>query len=353
MTAADLVLQSGTLPEWTAVAPALVLVLAALLVFVIDAIDPDWTNSELLAGVSGLGALVAFGIAGWYLLAGTGQEATGGAITLYAEALVVGAGDMGRIAAKTLADDAAHLTVANRTRERAVQLAETLDSETSVVGVDDIERATGRASVVVTATASTDYVLDATTLADAGETFVVDIAQPRDVSPSAADLSNVFVRDIDDLESVTDENRKQRAEAATVVEEMIDVEFERLLAQYKRKRADKVISAMYESAERVKASELDRALDEADFDDEQRAVVESMADAIVNQLLAAPTKSLRDAAEQDDWSTINTALQLFDPEFDADEESVPGAGMSVDPAEIPEGVREEMPSAVLDQLSDD
>ena len=270
-----------------------------------------------------------------------------------AEALVVGAGDMGRIAAKTLADDAAHLTVANRTRERAVQLAETLDSETSVVGVDDIERATGRASVVVTATASTDYVLDATTLADAGDTFVVDIAQPRDVSPSAADLSNVFVRDIDDLESVTDENRKQRAEAATVVEEMIDVEFERLLAQYKRKRADKVISAMYESAERVKASELDRALDEADFDDEQRAVVESMADAIVNQLLAAPTKSLRDAAEQDDWSTINTALQLFDPEFDTDEESVPGAGMSVDPAEIPEGVREEMPSAVLDQLSDD
>jgi len=270
-----------------------------------------------------------------------------------AEALVVGAGDMGRIAAKTLADDAAHLTVANRTRERAEQLAETLGAETEVVGVDDLEEAADRANVVVTATASTDYVLDATTLADAGDTFVVDIAQPRDVSPSAADLSHVFVRDIDDLESVTDENRKQRAEAATVVEEMIDIEFDRLLAQYKRKRADKVISAMYESAERVKASELDRALDEADFDDEQRAVVESMADAIVNQLLAAPTKSLRDAAEDDDWSTINTALQLFDPEFDAEEENGPGAGVSVDPREIPEGVREEMSNAVLDQLSDD
>jgi len=89
MTAADLVLQSGSLPQWTAVAPALVLALAALLVFAIDAVDPDSTNSELLAGVSGLGALAAFGIAGWYLLAGTGQEATGGAITLFADALVV------------------------------------------------------------------------------------------------------------------------------------------------------------------------------------------------------------------------------------------------------------------------
>jgi glutamyl-tRNA reductase len=40
-----------------------------------------------------------------------------------------------------------------------------------------------------------------------------------------------------------------------------------------------------------------------------------MADAIVSQLLAAPTQSLRDAAEDDDWETINTALQLFDPDF--------------------------------------
>jgi len=271
------------------------------------------------------------------------------------EALVVGAGEMGRIAAKTLASDANRLTVANRTRERAVSLAATLDAETSVVDVADLDGVAAAASVVVTATASTEYVLDATTLADAGETFVVDIAQPRDVSPAAADLPNVTVRDIDDLESVTDENRERRAEAATVVEEMIDVEFDRLLAQYKRKRADRVISAMYESAERVKASELETALEKADFDDEQRAVIESMADAIVNQLLAAPTKSLRDAAEDDDWSTINTALQLFDPEFGDDppvfvDDTEDGG---IDPAAIPDGVRDDIPSGVLNQLGDD
>ena len=71
----------------------------------------------------------------------------------------------------------------------------------------------------------------------------------------------------------------------------------------------------------MKKRELERAVSQLETDgltDDQRAVVESFADALVNQLLAAPTRSLRDAAEADDWSTINTALQLFDPTFDGD-----------------------------------
>ena len=263
------------------------------------------------------------------------------------EALVVGAGEMGRLAAKSLADHVAHLHVANRTRERAASMASLVDVGTTVRTLEDLEAAVDAATVVVTATDSADYLLDERTLADAGETFVVDIARPRDVAPGAGDSKAVTVNDLDALREVTDENRRKRAEAAATVEEMIDVEFERLLGQYKRKRADTVISAMYESAERVKASELDTAFAKADFDDDQREVVESMADAVVNQLLAAPTKSLRDAAEEDDWSTINTALQLFDPDF-GPEDAPPAALAGASPEDVPEAVRDEVPIGVFE-----
>jgi glutamyl-tRNA reductase len=263
-----------------------------------------------------------------------------------AEALVVGAGDMGRLAAQSLGTRVEHLYVANRTLERAEHLAETVDADATVVDLADLDDAVERAAVVVTATGSTDYVFEKSTVSDTGETFVVDIAQPRDVQPTVTELPDVTVHDLDALQTVTDENRAQRAEAATAVEEMIDVEFEHLLAQYKRKRADRVISAMYESAERVKAQEVETALDKGDFDEGQREVVEAMADAVVNQLLAAPTKSLRDAAEEDDWSTINTALQLFDPEFGAESESHEGDA-------IPEHLRDQMPDAAFDQMGDD
>ncbi len=84
----------GTLPDWAALAPALALLGTALMLFVIDMIDPDETNSALLAGTSALGTLVALGFSVWYLLAGTGQPAendlaTEGAIELFNENLIV------------------------------------------------------------------------------------------------------------------------------------------------------------------------------------------------------------------------------------------------------------------------
>jgi glutamyl-tRNA reductase len=268
-------------------------------------------------------------------------------------ALVVGAGDMGQLAAKSLADHVDTLYVGNRSRDRAETLASLVDAGTVVVGLDDLEDTLAEASVVVTATGSGGHVFDADAFADAGETFVVDIARPRDVPPAAAKHDAVTVRDIDALESVTDENRKERAAAAAQVEEMIDVEFEHLLEQYKRKRADDVISAMYESAERVKARELDTAFEQGDFDEEQREVLEAMADAIVNQLLSAPTKSLRDAAAEDDWSTINTALQLFDPDFGPEDVPVSAlASGDVSPEDVPEDVRDRVPSGVFEDSDD-
>jgi glutamyl-tRNA reductase len=238
------------------------------------------------------------------------------------------------------------LYVSNRTLDRAEHLADTVDIDATVVDLARVSDAVEQSSVVVTATGSTECVLDKDALSESGETFVVDIAQPRDVEPKAAELPSVTVRDLDALQTVTDGNRAQRAEAASVVEEMIDVEFAHLLDQYKRKRADKVISAMYESAERVKARELETAVGKADLSDDQREVVEAMADAIVNQLLSAPTKSLRDAAEEDDWSTINPALQLFDPEFGSEDGPV-------DVEEIPTQIRDQMPDAVIEQITDD
>jgi len=265
-------------------------------------------------------------------------------------ALVVGAGEMGQLAAKALAEHVDHLIVANRTVPHAEHVAETVDVEASAVALDAIGAALGEARVVVSATGSNGPVFDVASFDGAGETAVVDIAQPRDVPPAADGLPSVAVYDLDALESVTDETRQQRRQAAEAVETLVDEAFDHLLTQYKRKRADRVISAMYESAERVKAAELNTAMAQADFDEDQREIMEAMADSIVSQLLAAPTRSLRDAAEEDDWETIHTALELFDPDFGPEPPAF-AEDMAIE--DIPEGMRDQIPPAVLEQLADD
>ncbi|MFB6242568.1 MAG: NADH-quinone oxidoreductase subunit N [Halobaculum sp.] len=76
------------LPQWTALAPAIVLGLTGLALLVIDTVDPDDSRPAALTGVSVIGTLTALGFAGWFLSAGTG-EGQYGPITLYGEALVV------------------------------------------------------------------------------------------------------------------------------------------------------------------------------------------------------------------------------------------------------------------------
>jgi len=242
--------------------------------------------------------------------------------------LVVGAGEMGRLAAESLAAaDAGPVRIANRTLDRAERVATDLDAETEALPLSEAEAAMADAPVVVTATGSDGPLFDRETLADAGETLVVDLGQPRDVAPTVAGLDDVDVFDVDDIESVTTATREAREAAATEVRSMIERELDRLQTQFKRKRADEVIGGMYESAERIKEAEVATALSRldasGDLSPEQREVVEALADSLVSQLLAAPTRSLRDAAAEDDWETINTAIQLFDPDFGDDGADLP------------------------------
>jgi glutamyl-tRNA reductase len=267
-----------------------------------------------------------------------------------ADGLVIGAGEMGHLAAKSLGPRVASLEVVNRTLPHAEHVADQVDTSATARPLSALSTAMTRADVVLSATGADEPVVAPETLAAAGETFIVDMAQPRDVPRSATANTSVEVRDLDALEAVTESTQAQRQEAATAVEGIVEEEFDRLIAQFKRQRADSVISTMYESAEQVKRAELSTAFDEAAFDDEQRAVLEAMADAIVNQLLAAPTRSLRDAAEDDDWATINTAIELFDPEFGP--EDVPDLAADTDPADVPPAVRDRMPDGLLEQLED-
>lgn len=244
--------------------------------------------------------------------------------------LVVGAGDMGTLAARALADaGAARVFVANRTLSAAEHVAREVDAPAEAVPLSAVERTLGSVQVVVTATDADDYVLDAADFAHADVALCVDLAQPRDVAPSAE--TTVELRDIDDLEAVTAQARERRAAEVREVESLIDDELGRLLEQFKRDRADEAVSAMYEAAERTKRRELEEAVTKLEaqggLTDEQRETVAALADSLVGQLLAAPTKSLREAAAEDDWNTIHTAMQLFDPEFDAVPEGGPPAGV--------------------------
>ena len=79
------------LPDWAALAPALLLAATALILFLIDSISPRSTNRALLAGTSTVGSLASLAVAVWFLAAGVGTPGFEGRgiIELFGGQLVV------------------------------------------------------------------------------------------------------------------------------------------------------------------------------------------------------------------------------------------------------------------------
>ena len=257
---------------------------------------------------------------------------------------VVGAGEMAGLIVAALADTgAAQIEIVNRTLPHAEHLAARAGGPAVARPLTALDAAVTRADVVFSATGADGYLLSPTGMRDA-PTVIVDASQPRVVDPAVGVATEAVVYDMDDLDAVTSSTTSSRAAAAREAEAVIDEELEHLLYLYKRRRADAAISTMYEAAAAVRDREVATAMNRlGDAEDvETEEVIASMADAIIGQLLAAPTRSLRDAAVEDDWETIQTAMTLFDPNFSraAVDEEVTEAE-APQPSGPPEGVIED------------
>ena len=140
---------------------------------------------------------------------------------------IVGAGKMGRLAARSLSNaGAADVTVVNRSEDRGRELAETFGA--TPVGMDELPAVLARADIVITSTTAPETIVDKPTIDGAvarrtpGSTlFIVDIAVPRDVDPTVAEVPGVVLRDIDDLRGVVDASIGSRLSEISKVESII------------------------------------------------------------------------------------------------------------------------------------
>ncbi|HXI73489.1 MAG TPA: glutamyl-tRNA reductase [Verrucomicrobiae bacterium] len=140
--------------------------------------------------------------------------------------MILGAGKMGEACVKHLAKRGAKtVLVANRSVERAEKLAAEFGGR--AVRLEDSAAAMIEADILVSSTGSPDIVLRREDVAKISPArgnrplVLVDIAVPRDIDPAVADLPNVFLYDIDDLEAVVRENTKNREAELAVCRRII------------------------------------------------------------------------------------------------------------------------------------
>ncbi|MBT8100331.1 MAG: glutamyl-tRNA reductase [Gammaproteobacteria bacterium] len=231
-------------------------------------------------------------------------------------ALLIGAGVTIELVAKHLfAKDIGRLFIANRSLERAQQLASGFDG--FALPLSELAGTLPEADILISSTASAEPVLTFEQMRAAiGQrrrkpVFAVDIAVPRDLDPKISELDDVYLYGVDDLQQVILEGQSSREAAAVDANRILDDETSRYLSIERSKQVAPIITALRDHGDLLRDQVLDQARRRLARGADQEEVMEYVTSALMKKLLHQPSVRLREAGEQSDKEFVRMVSELF------------------------------------------
>ncbi|MFI0472889.1 glutamyl-tRNA reductase [Halomonas sp. HMF6819] len=247
-----------------------------------------------------------------------------------ASALLIGAGETIELVARHLSEAGVRkLTVANRTRERAMNVASSLGGE--AITLPEIPAALEHADIVISSTASPLPILGKGMVERALKkrrhrpVFMVDIAVPRDIEPEVGELADVFLYTVDDLEEVIEENRRHRQVAADQAESLIEHGVGSWEQERRVRGGGELIRDYRRHGEALRDESRDQALERLARGEDPAKVVERLAHQLANRFMHQPTLALRKAASEEDHAVLSAAPRVLLSPKPAFEKPAPSA----------------------------
>lgn len=224
------------------------------------------------------------------------RERLGGLATR--RVLVVGAGRMAELALKHLRGEASTVTIANRSAERALALAEAYGA--TALPFAQLEVAIGDADVVLSCTSSPEPVISVAMVerawAGANEQMLLlDLAVPRDIDRDVARVPGVLLWDVDGLQAICDANRAAREAEVAHAERLVAGEVAKFVEWWSTQAVVPTIRALRERAESIRAAELERTFAKLpNLTAQEQAAIGALSAAIINKLLHQPIAALKE-----------------------------------------------------------
>jgi glutamyl-tRNA reductase len=231
--------------------------------------------------------------------------------------LLIGAGETIELVARHLHNNGiGRMIVANRSFDRAHNLARQFDGY--AISLSEISSHLAEADIVISSTASEEpIVLYEETRQAVNERrhrpiLMVDIAVPRDIDPKVAELEDIYLYSVDDMQGIIQENMKSREAAAAEAEDIISEHVHQFMGWIRTRDAVPTIRGIRDWAETIKEDALGKARRQIAQGKDMDEVVKQLAHNLTNKLIHNPSCRLREAAYQQDEDIIEAARILFD-----------------------------------------
>ncbi len=222
--------------------------------------------------------------------------------------MVVGSGEMGRLAAKHLLRAGADVLLISRNRDHAEALARELGENVRVTDFERLRVVINRYRLLFTATASPEPIITRDMITEpALKRLWFDMAIPRDID--IMENEHITLYRIDDLQAISKNNHALRQEQALQAAEIVQRYREEFFQWLRALSVEPVIKRLRLQIDAVIDSEIERTVRKGFVPSGHEANMKRMITQVFDKFLHVPTQNLRAISKTNEGASAIDALK--------------------------------------------
>ncbi|MCH6571639.1 MAG: glutamyl-tRNA reductase [Thaumarchaeota archaeon] len=232
------------------------------------------------------------------------------------EILLIGAGEVSTLVAKSLGRRGYPFFVTSRTIERSKAFSETMGG--SPVKFEEVLSSFHKYDVIFVATTAPYFLVTHERILNAIKEkkkgmMILDLSNPRTVDEKVATISGIKLMNIDQIAEMVDKNMRSRIGKVKTVENIISEELPVLEAAMNRLDAEPIVKDVFKNIDSLRVKELKKALQMLNEKDENKIkIIEELTKAVVESIVSQPMNNLRKASEEGNPEILDAASKIFD-----------------------------------------
>jgi len=232
------------------------------------------------------------------------------------EILLIGAGEVSTLIAKSLGRRGYLFFVTSRTIERSKAFSETMGG--IPVKFEEVLSSFHKYDVIFVATTAPYFLVTHERILNAIKEkkkgmMILDLSNPRTVDEKVATISGIKLMNIDQIAEMVDKNMRSRIGKVKTVENIISEELPVLEAAMNRLDAEPIVKDVFKNIDSLRVKELKKALQMLNEKDENKIkIIEELTKAVVESIVSQPMNNLRKASEEGNPEILDAASKIFD-----------------------------------------